>query len=453
MGMLRRMFAALHAVPLIVGGAEAAVQGVFAHYMVGGMSSISQALADVSQAQSLGLDAFALNVQQPDEWWARASLDFLFDAAGQTGFKLFFSMDMAVIPSPSACVPVLQAYASHPAYYRYQNRPFLSTFRGGNHYDWLSALQSVSPQPYFVPNFEDHSSVQSSGGAYPYSIFTTHPYLDGVMGWETAWPHIGQSPVSPIDDSAIDAANLNNCRAQAKSYMLPVSSHQSKHLRTHGNWLRPGAFNLPRHMALALRLQPEFVELLTWNDVGEGHYFGNIWPESLPDPEMRAAVDVERWNHDAWRGLIRPFVAALKSGAGTEGVYPMDGKMFSGVFWYRPLLKAADGGLDWLGLWKPDGWMDVEDKVNVAVLLGQQSSGWKVRVWSGGRVVGEYDGRPGMNMYQAEAGMGDIMVQVLTGDWTLVGEGKGAMAVTDRIDQVGGLYNFNYQVVEIAPFP
>ncbi|KAK4120665.1 glycoside hydrolase family 71 protein [Parathielavia appendiculata] len=428
------------------------------------MSSISQALTDVSQAQCLGIDAFALNVQHPDAEWTRASLALLFDAAAQIGFKLFFSMDMGVIPSPMACLPLLKAYASHPAYYHYHNRPFLSTFRGGRHRGWQAALQALIPPPYFIPNFEDHPTVQVAGGAYPPSIFTTHPYLDGLMAWETAWPFAGSSNLSSalstslhIDPSTIsaDATNLRVCRAHKRSYMLPVSSHQSKHCAAHGNWLRPGGLTLPRHMLLALRLRPDFVQLLTWNDAGEGHYFGNVWPESLPDADMRAVVD--GWDHRGWQILIGPFVDALKrgtnegeGGGGAERVYPLDGKEFAGVFWYRPLLKATKGGVDRLGLGKPKGWEDVEDKVNVVVLLGRESRGWRVRVWSSGRVVGEFEGQPGMNMYQAEAGKGEQMVQVVADDGRVVGEGKGAVGVTDRIEQLGGICNFNYQVVEIA---
>ncbi|KAK3896532.1 hypothetical protein C8A05DRAFT_39932, partial [Staphylotrichum tortipilum] len=71
---------------LLAGHANATVQGVFAHYMVGGLASLDCALADISGAQSLGLDAFALNIQQPNADWARASLSLLFAAAAQRNF-------------------------------------------------------------------------------------------------------------------------------------------------------------------------------------------------------------------------------------------------------------------------------------------------------------------------------------------------------------------------------
>ncbi|KAK3299456.1 glycoside hydrolase [Chaetomium fimeti] len=416
------------------------------------MGTIDQALTDVKEAQSLGLDAFALNVQQPDEWWTRASLDFLFEASSQTNFKLFFSMDMAVIPSPSDCAPVLKKYITHPAYYHVNNRPFLSTFRGGAqsnaNQQWNSVFESLpagAKNPFFVPNFEDHSSV-SSDGVYPDSIFATFPSLDGVMSWETAWPRSGESASAINGTLDIDATNLAMTRDAIKAYMLPLSTFQAKHHPEHGNWFRIGGLNLPRRLIGALDMQPEFVELLTWNDAGEGHYFGNLWPESMPDPVM--AEMVQGWGHKAWMVVLRPFVAALKGGAGgAAGVLP-EGR-FEGAFWYRPLLKGAECWGDKLGLGTPGGLEAADDAVNVVVMLGKESEGVKIRVLSGGSVVDEFDGKVGMNMHQVDVKKGEQVVQLVAGDGKVIAEGRGKKSVTDQMQDVGGICNFNYQVVKI----
>ncbi|KAJ4289905.1 hypothetical protein N0V88_006700 [Collariella sp. IMI 366227] len=265
MAIQGRLLPALCAVLLFASRAHAAVQGVFAHYMVGGMSSIDQALADVTQAKSLGLDAFALNIQQPDADWTRSSLSFLFNAASTVGFKLFFSMDTATIPSPSACRALFSQYASHPAYYQFSSRPFLSTFRGGADKLFPHEWATFSPKPYFVPAFDDHPSLQ--GGVYPPTIFDAFPHLDGVMAWETAWPFPNNTNFGP-----------------------------SKHHPAWGNWFRPGGLNFAEGFLRALEVQPDFVELLTWNDAGEGHYFGNVWWEAMNGWEMRAVV--EAWEDD-----------------------------------------------------------------------------------------------------------------------------------------------------------
>ena len=471
MTLLSRLCAGLALVMAFAGSANAAVQGIFAHYMVaikhqllktrqlakplkvGGMSSISQALADVSQAQALGLDAFALNVQQPDADWSRASLSLLFDAASQIGFKLFFSMDMAIIASPSACLPLLTQYVSHPAYYHYQSRPFLSTFRGGASpsasNDWQTALQTLNPAPFFVPNFEDHPSV--TGGIFPASIFNTFPNLSGLMGWETAWPFQGApTPADSTSAASSDATNLARVHAANKVYMMPLSSFQSKHHRYYGNWFRRGGLLLAQRMQAVMDLQPDFVELLTWNDAGEGHYFGNVWPEALGGEEEITA-EIDGFDHRGWQAVIRPWISAVKAGVRVGGgVVPVAGRAFAGTFWYRPLLKGADCSGDRFGLAKPSGWEDAEDTVSVVVMLGRDSQGVRIRVWGGGNVLGEFDGKPGMNVYQVEARTGEQAVQVVASDGTFMGEGIGSGWITNSIGDIGGICNFNYQAVEIV---
>ena len=409
------------------------------------MSSISQALADVTEAQAVGFDAFALNIQQPDASWTRASLALLFDAAAQTNFKLFFSMDMSTIPSPSACLPLLVQYTSHPAYYHHLSRPFLTTFRGGatDPSAWAPLLSSLTPRPYFLPNLDDHPSVQHQT-LYPSSLLPSLSYADGITAWETAWPFPHTN--STTSQTPTDTLNLAAAHAAGKTYMAPLSPFQSKHSPAWGNWYRAGGLLLAQRMVDLLELQPDFVQVLTWNDGGEGHYLGNLWPEAGAEKRV-----VEGWEHKGWLGLVGAWVAALKRGGrGARGVVPGQGREWEGVFWYRALVKGVECDVDAVGLGKPDGWEDAEDGVNVVVLLAEGSEGTRVRVVSGGKVVKEFEGSVGMNMWQVGWGLGEQVVQVLAADGRVIGEGKGKMAVTDRLDDLGGICNFNYQVVEIV---
>jgi glucan endo-1,3-alpha-glucosidase len=59
-----------------------------------------------------------------------------------------------------------------------------------------------------------------------------------------------------------------------------MSSLQYKHLAKFGNWYRAGGSNFHLRMHQILDLQPDFVEVLTWNDGGESHYIGNLWPSA-----------------------------------------------------------------------------------------------------------------------------------------------------------------------------
>lgn len=421
------------------------------------MSSLDQALADVTEAQALGLDAFALNVQHPDAQWTLDSVALLFNAAAQTNFKLFFSLDLAASPLPSAFHPLLSTYLAHPAHYQHQSRPFLSTFRGGSPATlphWPAFLASLPVPVYFIPNFDDHPSLQESLALAPDSPLltssTSAQYLDGLMGWETAWPQPG-TPLLASTAHA-DALTLAAARARSKTYMFPVSAFQSKHHRAWGNWLRRGGLMLARRMENALFLQPDFVQLLSWNDAGEGHYLGNVWPEAVGREEWEGLVD--GWGHKGWQAVLRPWIRALKGGVvtGGEGVVPVveGGRAFAGVFWYRALLKGAECGVDRLGLGKPTGWEEVEDAVNVVVVLGSGQEGVRIRFWSGGVVRAEFEGKIGMNVHQVSVEKGEQVVQLVAADGRVIGEGRGSKGVTDRIEDIGGICNYNYQVVEIV---
>jgi D-alanine-D-alanine ligase-like ATP-grasp enzyme len=90
-----------------------------------------------------------------------------------------------------------------------------------------------------------------------------------------------------------------------------------------------------------------------------------------------------------------------------------------------------------------------DDAVNVVVMLGKESEGVKIRVLSGGSVVDEFEGKAGMNMHQVGVKKGEQVVQLVGKDGKVIGEGKGKMAVTDQKQDIGGICNFNYQVVKI----
>jgi glucan endo-1,3-alpha-glucosidase len=83
-------------------------------------------------------------------------------------------------------------------------------------------------------------------------------------------------------------------------------------------------------------------------------------------------------------------------------------------------------------------------------MLGRDSAGARIRVVSGGKVAGEFEGKVGMNMYQVDVRKGEQVVQIVAKDGKVLGEGKGKVGVTDRLEDVGGICTFNYKVVEIV---
>ncbi|KAH8834210.1 glycoside hydrolase [Flagelloscypha sp. PMI_526] len=422
---------------------NATLEDVFAHYMVGSLGSVSQAQSDVTAAKAMGINAFALNVQDATASWSTTAIGYLFQAAQSGDFKLFFSFDMATLGDPASWLPLFRQYQSNSAYYYHNNRPFVSTFWGGNRGPdyWQGQFKAVLANeginPFFVPDFDDWGNV-----AYTSTFWSAFPVVDGAMGWETAWPTVSQGLANV--SSANDQTSLSAAHAAGKVYMMPVSTVQFKHLDSNNNWYRRGELNLALRMQQALQLQPDFLELLTWNDAGESHYFGTIWPESIACCSNIQAYS-NGYDHTAWQHVQAPFISAYKRGATSiSSITPFGA--FAGAFWYHTILKSASCSSDPIG--RPSGADNAQDALNVAVLLPSTTSGVTIRVTSGGTVIANYTGVAGLNAFFVTGiKTGSQMVQLIASNGTIMGAGSSTVNVAA---DTSGVCNFNYQVVHIA---
>ncbi|KAI0720253.1 glycoside hydrolase [Cerioporus squamosus] len=424
--------ALLSAIACLVGRTNADLKGVFAHYLVGSMGGSDEAVKDVQDAKALGLDAFALNVQDASASWSTSAIQLLFDAAAANDFKLFFSFDMA----------------SNPAYYYHDNRPFVSTFDGGAksfgasspNAGWQSqfkdALASSGINPFFVPDFDDYG-----GATYDATFFSNYPVVDGVLSWEAAWPQESEGTANV--SSAKDQVAIQAAHAAGKVYMMPLSSLQFKHIDGGQNWYRRGELNLPERIAQVLELQPDFVEIITWNDSGESHYIGNCWPEAIAGaPAIQAYSN--GFDHTAWQAVLAPFITAYKNGkTSITDVTPFGA--FAGAFWYRTLLRSASCSGDSLG--KPSGFENAEDLINIAVLLPANTSGVKMNVYSGGNLVSTLPTTAGLNIAAVDIKTGAQKVELVNSAGQIIGAGS---STVDVAADTSGVCNFNYQVVHIA---
>ena len=148
--------------------------------------SAEQAIVDVQQAKAINIDAFALNVQNTVDPWAVDSIRFIFDAATNNDFKLFFSFDMAARSEVSYFLDTFVRYSTSPAYYRHNILPVISTFYGARltfgsptpNEGWQrqlkDALRARGIEVYFLPAFSD-----APNG--PTNFFSTYPV--GVVFW------------------------------------------------------------------------------------------------------------------------------------------------------------------------------------------------------------------------------------------------------------------------------
>lgn len=376
----------------------------------------------------MGCDAFALDITKPQEAWTKSTLQYLFEYAATTSFRLFFSLDTFACPDIRQNDALIKQYFPQKAYYKVDGKPFLSTFRGGN-IDWTDFLASHG-NPYFVPNFDDRTEYSSDPTEFLYGV---RDVVNGTLSWETAWPPGGSTtPLSSLLDSSIISASHD----LDKTYIAPLSALQFKDMKPYGFYYRRGGVSLARRMEQILEMpeQPDYVELISWNDAGESHYLGQIHPESMPPYYASAS----QWDHTAWQPLVTSFIRAYKVGAkSAAAMKPATPGVPTGSMWYRTVLSTAS-------CQKPkDGETEI-DSVNFAVVLPVGAEGYTTRIRSGGKVIDSRPAKPGLN-YASVRGIrsGKQVLELVDSD------GKACMIADGGLEVSGeaeGRCNYNFQV-------
>lgn len=408
----------------------------------------AEAVQDVQQTQAMGLDAFALNVQTTDSW-CTTSVGYLFSAAQAAGFKLFFSADMSSFSDPSTfIITYLKPYYSNSAYYQYKGLPFVSTFYGGTlstgysspNAFWQAKLKDVmnaAGMPiFFVPAFSDASTT-------PSTFFANFPVVDGQFNWDASWPWASQGMVNV--SSADDVTYITSAKSFGKTFMMGISALQFKHMSTSQNWYRRGGLGLALRIPQILSAQPNFVEIQTWNDAGESHYIGPVWPEAISGTDITSYTD--GFDHTGWQQLLTPFMKAFKAGAtSVTSVVPTNGKSVQGVFWHSTLLSSATCSGDSIG--KVSGLTSlVQDVVETAVMVASGVTGAKMIVTSNGVTIGTYALTTGLNAFEVPgmtAGVVSVKVVDAAGNTLMSGTGSKAVAAD------ASYCNYNPQVVALA---
>jgi aminopeptidase I len=125
----------------------------------------------------------------------------------------------------------------------------------------------------------------------------------------------------------------------SKSYMMGVSPWFYTNLpQWQKNWIWRGDSLWHERWQEVLEVQPEFVEIITWNDYGESHYIGPIRSGGIPTGAQRY---VNNMTHDSWRSVLPYYIDAYKSSNSTPNI--SQDKL---VFWYRinPSKAGSTGG-------------------------------------------------------------------------------------------------------------
>ncbi|OAX79204.1 hypothetical protein ACJ72_06477 [Emergomyces africanus] len=270
---------------------------VFAHFMVGNAAAMTrdQWVTDINLAKEAHIDGFVMNIG-PQDSYTDAVLRQAYDVATTLGeFTLFLSFDyLSAGPWPAdRVINIINTYKNSPAQYKYYNKPLVTTFEGVNNInDWVRIKQATGC--FFMPTW-------TSLG--PYGLRRVMDTIDGATSWD-AWPEGARSKTTDADVAFMSVLN-------DKPYMMPVSPWFYTNLPDwHKNWLWRGDDLWYDRWQQVIKLQPPFVEILTWNDYGESHYIGPIYEAGIPNGAARYVLGCP---HDAWRVLLPAYIDAYKS--------------------------------------------------------------------------------------------------------------------------------------------
>ena len=238
--------------------------------------------------------------------------------------------------------------AAHPNYYKVDGRPFFSTFSGENHDDfWIDWKATSGINPYFCPCWTNYPTI---------NILQDHPVADCIFTWHT-WPARNSGPGAHFNTTG-DQNLLASARATGKKYMAPLapwfytyvwSSTFNKH------WIFGSETLLPERWQQIVSLQPDFVEIITWNDYTESTYLCSI-SEDLPLDigGVNAMINLpQSMHHEAWLSLSKHYIQWYKNNIRPN----VTSDQF--YWWYRLYPKNNSSGD------APQFWNDAQDCVVV----------------------------------------------------------------------------------------
>jgi glucan endo-1,3-alpha-glucosidase len=312
----------------------------------------------------------------------------------------------------------LKTYKASKAYYKRDGKALVSTFGGESVADdrW-AALKNAVTDIIVVPGYERAQATND--------FFDSRRSLDGVFNWNSWLPtSAGKGIVSTKDDEIFQTA----ARDAKKIFMMGMSPVQFKHLSQGDNWYRRGEDNLEYRFGQVLEMQPDMLQLQTWNDAGEGHYMGNLWPEPMTVSEQIQTLVANREHTGYWQ-VLRSFIDAWKRGdRTTANMVPTNGQDVQGTFWHHTLTVDASCGTAELPK-SGDITKVAEDAVSGIVLVAKGKTGLVAVVKTGDKELGQLKLEPGFNKFKFGGLVpGKVQVEVWSGS-TMVGGGYGKLEV------------------------
>ena len=226
---------------------------------------------DMIAAQSIGIDAFALNCASIDSY-TPTQLALAYEAAEQVGFKVFISFDFAYWNNGDTAniTEYMRQYANHPAQMQYRGGAVVSTFVGDS-FNWDPVRQDTPHPIYAIPNLQDPAeastaAARSADGAFSWLAWPTdggNSIIAGPMTtvWDDRFFHFlaGKTYMArekPLNNNSLNAPQANMATA--------VSPWFSTHFNTK-NWVFICESLPTLRWEQMLSLQPDLIEIISWN--------------------------------------------------------------------------------------------------------------------------------------------------------------------------------------------
>ncbi len=396
-------------------------------------------MEDMVLANDAHIDAFALNMAH-GEIMNEAQLEVAFDVARQLKFQLFFSFDYAGSGAwpKEAVVQYITKWGSNSQYFKHQGKPFVSTFEGPERAeDWIEIKDKTGC--FFMPDWSSlgaQAAMAKAGGV-----------ADGLFSW-AAWPW-GFRDMDTYTDASYKQF------LGGKPYMMPVSPWFYTNMPGYNkNWPWRGD-NIWADRWLQIEWwQPEFVQIISWNDYGESHHIVPLRDKAMVAFDTGRAPFNYALEHDGWREFLPFSIDRYKTGSATithEGI----------VGWWRPNPHGAcrTGGTTANTAsqlqfeFSPTNIL--EDAIFYSVLL--QSRHDKVNVYVGSDMspAGFYMApEGGAGLYHGKVALngrkGRVRIEVWRGGEVVV-ELAGRMPITDECNNGYANYNAFVQSSQSTP--
>lgn len=290
---------------------------VFAHYMVYAPTygaTVQGFERDIQDAQAAGLDGFALDLgayNDPTQPYYNVNVAYMYSAAQAlgTGFKLFFSIEFT---NTADIVQLISTYANRPNTFLNGTNVIVSTY-GQNSVDWKNdvfvPLQQMGISVCFVPFFWPTSGAELPTYQDCTNILDTYTnQLNGLFLFGGAG----------VPSQLVECnSNFNLAVHQAgKIFMAGVSPfYWGCYQPTYGRryYEYDGGEGTVMQWQSIIANQPDWVEIVSWNDFGETYISPVLDPEQYVQyaPQM---VTPHRYCHAGYTDLTKRYISWYKTG-------------------------------------------------------------------------------------------------------------------------------------------